>query len=466
LLKTVLPSDTPRLDEVQIDWRVLAFTAALAMLTGFVFGLAPALQSARATLTDSLNSGGRGNAVSISQRLRSAFAIAQVALAVLLVIGAGLMIRSFWALSHVNPGFHSEQVATARISPNDSYCSDEKRCLTFYQSVLNQVRAFPGTSAAALTNTLPLDGRVGKRSLEIENHEVPTGQDFPLFWLNVVTPGYFGVMGIPVRSGRAFTDSDVSSAPVAIVTEETARRYWPNQNAVGKHIRLVGDKDWRTIVGIIPDVRAYDLQRNLPEWIDGTAYVPYDATATLEDRRIPTEMTIAIRTGSAESSVGAMLRRTVAALNQEAPVSEVKSMSVVVSEAVSAPAATTVLLGTFAALALVLGMIGIYGVLSFLVSNRTREIGVRMALGAQRRNVLWSVMSEGARLALVGIALGIAGAFAVMRVLSGQLYGVGTADPLTFAGVAVLVTAVALLACYVPAFRATRVDPVVALRYE
>jgi len=466
LLKTVLPSDTPRLDEVQMDWRVLAFTAALAIVTGVVFGLAPALHSARATLADSLNSGGRGTAASISQRLRNAFAIAQVALAVLLVIGAGLMIRSFWTLSHVNPGFRSEQVMTARISPNDSYCSDAKRCLTFYQSVLEQVKAFPGVNGAALINTLPLDGRVGKRSLEVENHEARQGEDFPLFWLNVVTPDYFRVMGMPVRSGRALTDADVSSAPVAIVTEETARRYWPNQNAVGKHIRLLGDKDWRTIVGVIPDVHAYDLQRNLPEWIDGTAYIPYDASATLEDRRIPTEMTIAIRTASDESSIGLMLRRTVAALNQEAPVSEVKSMSVVVSEAVSAPAATTALLGTFAALSLILGTIGIYGVLSFLVSNRTREIGVRMALGAQRRDVLWSVMSEGAKLALAGIAIGTGGAFAVMRVLSGQLYGVGTADPLTFAGVAGLVAIVALLACYIPAYRATCVDPVVVMRYE
>jgi len=466
LLKAVLPADTPRLDEVRMDWHVLIFTGALAILTGVVFGLAPALHSARAAFTEALKSGGRGTAVSVSQRLRSSLAIAQVALAVLLVIAAGLMIRSFRALSHVNPGFRAEHVQTARITPNESFCSEPMRCLAFYRSVVEKAQAFPGTNGAALVNTLPLGGRVSKRSLDVENYVVPQGEDSPLFWLNIVTPQYFHVMGISLLSGRAFNDADVSGAPVAVVTAETARRFWPNQSAVGKHIRLLDDKDWRTVVGVIPDVRAYDLQRNAPDWIGGTAYVPYNAAATLEDRRMPSEMTIAIRTASDDSQIGTMLRNTVAALNQEVPVSEVKTMRAVVSEAVSAPASTTVLLAVFAVLALVLGATGIYGVLSFLVSNRTREIGIRMALGAQRGHVLRSVMGEGAKLSLAGIALGMTGAFAVMRVLSGELYGVGATDPLTFCGVAILVAVVALTACYVPARRAMRVDPVVALRYE
>jgi predicted permease len=466
LLKTVLPADTPRLAEAQIDWHVLVFTAALATLTGMVFGLAPALHSAGGLLTESLNSGGRGTSLSVSQRLRSGLVIAEVAFAVLLVTAAGLMIRSFWAISHVNPGFRAEHILTARITPNESFCSDAKRCLAFYRNVREQVQAFPGTSGAALVNTLPLGGRVSKRSLDVEGFVVPAGEDVPLFWLNVVSPEYFRVMGIPLLSGRAFIDSDLSGAPVAMVTEETARRFWPNQSAVGKHIRLVDDKDWRTIVGVIPNVRAYDLQRNAPEWIDGTAYVPYNSAATLEDRRIPTEMTIAIRTAADDSQIGTMLRNRVAALNQEVPVSEVKTMGAVVSEAVSTPASTMVLMVVFAALALTLGTIGIYGVLSFLVSNRTREIGIRMALGAQRGNVLRSVIGEGAKLTLAGIALGMAGALGVMRILSGELYGVGASDPLTFFSVAILVAVVALTACYVPARRAMRVDPIVALRYE
>jgi predicted permease len=466
LLKAMLPSDTPRLAEAHIDWRVLLFTGALAILTGVVFGLAPALHSSRAALTEALKSGGRGTAVPVSQSLRSWLAIAQVAFAVLLVIAAGLMIRSFWSLSHVNAGFHPQHILTARITPNESFCNDAKRCLTFYRSVLDQVQAFPGSNGAALVNTLPLGGRVSKRSLVVEDHDLPPGEDSPLFWLNVVTPGYFRVMGIPFLSGRGFADSDISGAPVAVVTAETARRYWPGQNAVGKHIRLLDDKDWRTVVGVIADVRAYDLQRNAPEWINGTAYVPYNSAATLEDRRIPAEMTIAIRTAADDSQIATMLRIGVAAINGEVPVSEVKSMGTVVSEAVSTPASTMTLLVVFAALALVLGTIGIYGVLSFLVSNRTREIGIRLALGAQRTDVLRSVLGEGAKLSLAGIFLGLAGAFAVMRVLSGDLYGVGAADPLTFCSVAILVAVVALTACYVPARRAMRVDPVVALRYE
>jgi putative ABC transport system permease protein len=466
LLKAVLPPDTPRLAEVRIDWHVLVFTSALVILTGILFGFAPALHSVRTALAEALKSGGRGTALSVSQRLRSSLAVAQVACAVLLVIAAALLIRSFWALSHVSPGFESEHLLTARITPNESFCSDAARCLTFYRSVLDQVRASPGIHGVALVNTLPLGGRVSKRSLDVEGFVSSTGEPFPLFWLDVVTPEYFRVMGIPLLSGRGFTDSDLSGAPVAVVTAETARRFWPNRGAVGKHIRLLDDKNWRTIVGVIRDVRAYDVKRNAPDWIGGTAYVPYSPAATLEDRRIPTEMTIAIRTASEEAEIATMLRKSVATLNQEVPVSEVKTMNAVMSEAVSTPRSTTILFAAFAGLALTLGIIGIYGVLSFLVANRTREIGIRMALGAQRGDVLRSVMGEGAKLSLAGIALGMAGAVALMRVLSNELYGVGATDPPTFCGVAILVAFVALTACYVPAHRAMQVDPMVALRYE
>jgi predicted permease len=307
---------------------------------------------------------------------------------------------------------------------------------------------------------------VSKRSLDVEDYDVPPGEDSPLFWLNVATPDYFRVMGIPFLSGRGFTDSEVSGTPVAVVAAETARRFWPNQDAVGKHIRLLGDKTWRTIVGVIPDVRAYDMQRNVPQWISGTAYVPYNPTATLEDRRIPAEMTLAIRTVSDDSQMATMLRNSVAALNQEVPVSEVKTMVKVVSEAVSTPASTTSLFVAFAALALVLGTIGVYGVLAFLVSKRTREIGIRVALGAQRQDVLWLVMKEGAKLAVAGITLGLAGAIGVTWLLASELYGVKPLDPLTYLGVAGLMAVITLLACYVPAWRAMRVDPMVALRYE
>src|SRR6184192_1106105 len=250
-MKAMLPADTPRLADAHIDWRVLLFTGGLAILTGILSGLAPALQSSRTSPTETLRSGGRAGTLSLSRRLRSGLIVAEIAFAVLLVTAAGLLIRSFWALSHVNPGFRSEHILTARISPTQSFCNDPERCLAFYRTLLEQVRTSPGVNSVALVNTIPLGGRVAKRSLEIENHTPSPGQDLvPLFWLHVVTPGYFRVMGIPILSGRAFTDADASGEPVAIIPAETARRFWPSQNAVGKHIHLLDDKSWRTVVGV------------------------------------------------------------------------------------------------------------------------------------------------------------------------------------------------------------------------
>ena len=465
-LKALLPADTPRLAEVQIDWRVLAFTGALAILTGLLFGLAPALHTSRAALTESLKAGGRGAAVSISQRLRSGLVVAEIAFAVLLVIAAGLLIRSFWMLSHVNPGFRAERILTARITPDQVFCNDPLRCMAFYRNVLEQVKAFPGVSGAALVNTLPLGGRVSKRSVELQGRVRAQGDPAPLFWLDIVSPDYFRVMGIPVSSGRGFTDADVAGAPVIVITAETARRFWPNQNAVGKHVRLLDDKDWRAIIGVTPDVRAYDLQRNVPSWINGTAYVLYNQSATLEDRRIPAEMTIAIRTASDDSQIEAQLRASVAAANPEVPISEVKAMRAVLSEATATPASTTLLFVAFAGVALLLGMVGIYGVLSFLVAKRTQEIGIRVALGAQRGDLLWLVMKEGAKFFLWGITFGLGGAFLLTRLISSELYGVSPLDPITYVAVSVVMAVITMLACYVPTRRAMRVDPMVALRYE
>jgi predicted permease len=467
LLKAALPADTPRLADVQLDWRVLIFTGGLTILTGVVFGLAPALQSSRTGLTESLKSGGRGGAVSVSQRLRGFLAVGEVAFAMLLVVSAGLLIRSFWALSHVNPGFQPEHILTAHITPDQSFCIDPARCLTFYRSVLDQVQSSPGASGAALVNTLPLGGRVSKRSLQMEGFMGPADATMPLFWLDVVSPDYFRVMGIPLLSGRWFTRADESgNSPVAVMTAASAQRFWPGQNAVGKHIRFAKDNEWRTIVGVVANVRAYDLQKDVPDWINGTVYVPYNPKATLEAGRIPAEMTIAVRTTSDEAQAGATLRGIVTSLNSEVPVSELKTMRAVLSEAVSTPASTMSLFVTFAGLALVLGLIGIYGVLTFLVSKRTREIGIRIALGAQRRDVLWLVLKEGAKFSLGGIALGLVGAFVVTRLLASELYGVSAMDPFTFVGVAIVMALVTMFACYVPARRAMAVDPLIALRYD
>ena len=466
-LKAALPADTPRLTDAHMDWRVLVFTAGLAILTGLLSGLAPALQSSRAAAAETLRSGGRAGTLPLSRRLRSSLVVAEITFAVLLVTAAGLLIRSFWALSHVDAGFRSEHIFTARISPNQSFCNDPERCLAFYRTLLERVRSSPGVNSAALVNTLPLGGRVAKRSLEIENHTPSTGQELvPLFWLHIVTPDYFRVMRIPVLSGRTFADSDASGEPVAIISAETAQRFWPNQSAVGKHVRLANDKSWRTIVGVAGDVHAYDLQETTPSWMKGVAYVPYNSLATLEDGRLPADLTIVMRTNVDSSQVASTLREAVTGANPEAAISEMKTMNAVLSDAVATPRSTALLFIVFSSLALALGSIGIYGVLSFLVANRTREIGIRMALGAQKREVLWSVLKEGGQTAFLGIALGIAAAFALMRVLSSQLYGVSPADPITFGAVILIVALVALLACLIPASRAMCVDPMVALRYE
>jgi len=468
LLKYALPADTPRLTNAYIDWRVMLFTGGLAVITGLLFGIAPAIQSSRAGFMRLLRSDERGATVSVSQSLRSALAVAEVAFATLLIITAGLFIRSFWALSHIDPGFQTERLVTARITPNEDFCSDKGRCLAFYRSLIEQTQNTAGVQGAGLINTLPLGGRVAKRSLEIQDYVVPPGKTAePLFWLHVVTPDYFRVMGIRLLAGDGFPKGSESGNPaLAIVPESTARRFWLGQSAIGKHIRFVGETEWHAVAGVISDVRSYNLQRNLPDFFDGSVYVPLAPNATQEDKRVPAEMTIAVRTTLGESQVGATLRRIVSGLNHDVPVTEVRTMDEVISEATLTPASTTSLFVTFAGLALVLGLVGIYGVIAFLVSKRTREIGVRIALGARRRDVLWLVLKEGTKFTVAGIALGLVGACVVTRWLSHELYGVGVVDPLTYGCVAGIMALVTMLACYVPARRAMEVDPLIALRSE
>jgi predicted permease len=466
LLKFALPADTPRLASVRLDWQVLLFAAGLSVMTGVIFGLAPAIQSSRPAFAQLLRSA-RGATTSVSQRLRSSLAVAEVALAALLIIAAGLLIRSFWALSHVNPGFRSEPVITARITPSQSFCANVNRCQAFYGSLLDQVQAIPGVRGAALVNTLPLDGRVMKRSVQIENFTPSDGQDSPLFWMDAVTPSYFHVMGIGLLAGRQFSEDEVSgNSPVAIVSAETAKQFWPDRDAVGQHLRLLNENSWRTVIGVAADVRAFDLTRTIPDWIKGTVYLPYSPNSTEEDGRVPAAMTMVIRSDVDRTQIEAMLRSTVAGLNRQVPVSEVNRMSTLLSEAESTPASTTSLFVAFAALALVLGMIGIYGVLAFLVSRRTKEIGIRMALGAQQRDVLWLILREGAKFATLGIGLGLTAAFVATRWLSSQLYGISAFDPITYSSVALIMLVVTMLACYLPARRAIAVDPLIALRLE
>lgn len=466
LLKHVLPPDTPRLLDAQLDWRVVAFTGGLALVTGLFFGVAPAVHVSRSPLADSLAAGSRGAALPVSQAVRRGLVIGEIAVAVMLVVAAGLLVRSFWALSHVNAGFRPDHVVTARITPSPLFCSDADRCLAFYRRIVDEVRRVPGVQGVALTNTPPLGGRVAKRSLVIPGFTTPTARA-PLFWLNVVSADYFRVMNIPVVQGRGFTEADLSgNPPVAIVPEATADRYWPGVSAIGQQVRFVGETISHTIVGVVADVRAYDLRNDEPSWIQGTLYVPNSSRGTIEDGRIPSEMTLAVLTTGELAQLEMSLRRAIAKVNPDVPVSDVRSLDASVTDSVSAPASLALLVAAFAALALVLGMIGIYGVLSFLVSKRTREIGIRLALGARRSDVLWSIMREGLVFAAAGVSLGLIAAVTLARVLAGELYGVSPVDPLTYASVAIIMTAVTLVACCVPTYRAMQVDPLIALRQE
>jgi putative ABC transport system permease protein len=466
VLKATLPPDTPRLAEVSIDWRTVAFAAALAVVAAALFGLAPALQAARSTLTDGLKSGARGT-LATGQRLRRTMVVSEVALAAMLVVASGVLIRSFWNLSQVEPGFRTERLLTLRVSPNQTACTVRDRCVSLHRAFGAGIAALPGFEDAAFINTLPLGGRIAKRSVVV--HDFVLGRDAaePLFWLNTISPGYFNVMGIAVRQGRAFTDADAAgAAPVAIVTAATAQRFWPGQEAVGKRLKLVGQDTWHTVVGVVSDVRAYDLQRDLPPWIHGMLYVPYGPASVLEDGSLPVAVTLVVRTAVDQQVAAEMVRQAVARVDRDASVSEVRAMADVVSEAAAAPRSTMLLFVLFAALAVGLGMTGIYGVLSFLVSKRAREIGIRVALGARWWDVLRLVVGEGAAWALLGIVAGLGCALALTRLLAGELYGVSATDPPTFVAAGLLLFTVTLAACYLPARRAMRVDPVLVLRAE
>ena len=466
VLTAMLPPDTPRLAEVSLDWRTVAFAAALAVVAAALFGLAPALHAVRSTVTDGLKSGARGTSVS-GKRLRRAMVVSEVALAAMLVVASGVLIRSFWNLSHVDPGFRADRVLTMRVGPNQTTCAVRERCISLHRTLRAAIAALPGFESAAFINTLPLGGRIAKRSVVVQDFIPEQHASEPLFWLNAISPGYFDVMGIAIRQGRAFTDADATgAAPVAIVTAATAQRFWPGQDAIGRRLKLVGHDTWHTVVGVASDVRAYDLQRDLPPWIHGMLYVPYGASSTLEDGSIPVAVSLVLRT-AVDQQVGAeMVRQAVARLDRDTTVSEPRAMAAVLSEAAAAPRSTTLLFVLFAALAVALGMTGIYGVLSFLVSKRAREIGIRVALGAGRANVLRLVVGEGAAWALIGIAAGLGCALALTRLLAGELYGVSATDPATFVAAAVLLFTVTLAACYLPARRALRVDPVFVLRAE
>jgi len=470
ILKATLPTDLPRLADVAVDNLVLAFTALLAAVTGIVFGLLPMLTAARVDLTKTMKTGDERSGTSRSRRLSDALIVAEVAVSVVLVIGAGLLVKSLWNLSTLNPGFQREYVLTARITPNESFCEVAGRCQAFYAELLSRVRALPGVKGVAAVNGLPVGGGAEVVPSQVEAHPTEPGAHTPMFWEKIITPDYLNTLGIPVLRGRGFTaaDSAPSAQRVVLVSRSTAERYWPGRDPIGEHVRPAWMSQWWTVVGVVGDVRENDITTDIADWIDGVTYMPYGPHAVQSHgpEGTPAEMTLVMKTSEDRWQLGGELQTVVAGLNHEVPVSRVETLAGWIAEAVSGPRSTASLFSLFAGLALLLGAVGIYGVISYSVAQRTREIGIRIALGARRHEVLMMILRQGARLAFAGVAIGLLGALLLTQLMASLLYGVGARDPMTYAAVAILLVSVALAASYLPARRATRVDPVVALRYE
>jgi len=453
------PDTLPRVRTASLDSGVLLFTLGLSVFVGLLFGLAPALRSTKTDLTESLKSRVQGSARGRRhERVRQLLVVGEVAVSLVLLVGGGLMMRSFLRLTSVDPGFdpHGVTAATVRLA-GPRYATDEQRA-AFFQRLNEQVGSLPGVKSASAINHLPLGGDVWTFGFTVEGRADSPDSERPTAVYRVVRPDYFRTMGAALLKGRDFTERDDATSPgVVVVNEALARRQWPGEEPLGKRITVVGeDARPREVVGVVRDLKQ-------GEWVSAPKpemYLPHLQAAS------PRSMTLVIRTSSAASEVGPLVRREVWAIDGDLPVSQVTSMEDVVSESVGQQRFNTLLIGLFAATALILAAVGVYGVMSHAVAQRTHEIGVRLALGARGRDVLGMIIRQGLSLTLVGLALGLAGALALMRVMNSLLYEVSATDPLVFGGVAAALTLSALLACYVPARRATKVDPVIALRHD
>jgi predicted permease len=462
LLLRFVPDNLPRLGAISPDGRVLAFTALASLVTGVIFGLAPALQAARADVNDALRESGRTGAGARGQRLRNGFVVAEIALALVLLTGAGLALKSFWRLQSVEPGFNPDGVLTMRmLLPFTTHPQSSQRA-EFFRQVLERFRALPGVASVGAVSRIPMVPGNNSGTMTGENSAVGPNDPQVETEMRWASPAYFQTLGITLLSGRDFNDADAEGAPlVAVVDESFARRFYPNENPIGKRIKRGGPQStrpWKTIVGVVRSVR----NQRLDAASQPQAYFP-----VFQEAGEMFNLSFAVRSSGVEPmALAQSVRSAVLALDRNQPIYDVKPLPQIVADSVALKRLAMLLLSVFAIVAVFLAASGIYGVVAYTVTQRTREIGVRMALGAQQHDVLRLIVGQGLALTLCGVAIGLAASFALTRLLESLLFGVSATDPLTFAGVALLLTIVALLACYLPARRASRVNPVTALHYE
>jgi predicted permease len=458
-LRWLSPSSIPRLQSITIDGWVLAFTFTVALLTGILFGLAPALRASRVNLNETLKEGGRSLVASGNHRLRSALVVTEVALSLVLLIGAGLLIRSFMRVQQVEPGFSPHNILSMRLSVGGTAYEKMPKRLVFYEQLWDRIRQLPGVESAGGVSVLPLSGSLSWGSISIEGYVPEAGQSMIQADRRFATVGYFETMKIPLIAGRFFSEQDTpDSLKVAIVDENLARSYWPGDDPLGKRLKA-GSPDsknpWLTVVGVVATVKQYALDSDSRV----TFYTPH--------KQSPAGTLYAIvRTSIDPRGTAASVAGVAREMDPNVPIYDVKIMAERLSESLARRRFAMLALGVFALVAMVLAAVGIYGVMSYSVTQRTREIGIRMALGAQTKGVVTLIVGQGMLMASVGVAIGLAGALAATRVMASLLFGVTATDPVTFVGIGLLLAAVAFFACYFPARRATKVDPMVALRHE
>jgi len=458
LLKRIAPDGTPRIEEITINNRVLLFSLAMSVLTGLLCGLAPAVQATKPDLNKTLRDSGAGNKGSAGGgRVRSGLVIVEIALALMLLVGAGLLLRSFVKLQNVDPGFNPANVLTARFGLPPSAYPNRQQVANFHNQLQERLKALPGVQSVAYSTSVPMTGVDTDTGFIIEGRPIPPPDERPTSWFSVVSPDYFNTMKIALRQGRTFAASDQESSPkVVVISEATARRYWSNENPVGKRIGFGMEiPDWREIVGIVADVHHFGLS------VDSRPTMYFSA---LQISRSVTN--VLMRVQGDPASYTPALRREVQAIDKNLALSTTQTMDEAMASTIATPRLLVLLFGGFAVIAVLLAQLGIYGVMAYAVSQRTNEIGIRIALGAQVRDVMKLIIGQGMRLALIGVALGLAVSLLVTKLMKTLLFGVSPADPVTFVLITCLMLGVVLLACWIPARRATKVDPMVALRCE